>query len=51
MASELMLRQVLVYNVFLGHQTMEEVCKLGRPTLLCSMEAVSLCVWITTKFM
>jgi hypothetical protein len=30
---------------------MEEVCKLGRPTLLCSTEAVSLCTWITTKFM
>ena len=45
-----MLRQVLVYIVFLGHQTVEEVRKLGRPTLLCSMEAVRLCTWITTKF-
>jgi len=51
MASELMLPQVFVYVVFLGHQTVEEVCKLGRPTPLCLMEAVSLCTWITTKFM
>jgi len=51
MESELMLRHVLVYVVFLGHQTMEEVRKLGRSTLLCSMEAFRVCTWITTRFM
>ena len=51
MGSELMLRLVLVYIVFLGQQTMEVVRKLGRPILLCSMEAVRLCTWISTKFM